>query len=88
MASCFFRGEHAYSGARLDVVAAVLLGAFPAFALIGVLPSWLVVPAVTWAFTRPNEPVPIPALSGNVVWNLATNVSVATGLGLGVWLRL
>lgn len=70
------------------IAGAVLIGAFPALALIGVLPCWFVVPAVTWAFTRPNEPVPIPALAGNVIWNLATNVFVAVGLGLAAWLGL
>ena len=70
------------------IVVAVLIGAFPPFALIGVLPSWFVVPAVKWATARPGEPVPIPAMAGNVIWNLATNVCVTVGLGLAAWLRL
>jgi 1,4-dihydroxy-2-naphthoate octaprenyltransferase len=70
----------------LAIAGAVLVGAFPALALIGVLPCSFVVPAVTWAFTRANEPVPIPALAGNVIWILAPNVFVAVGLGLAAWL--
>jgi len=70
----------------LAIGGAVLVGAFPALALIGVLPCSFVVPAVTWAFTRANEPVPIPALAGNVIWILAPNVFVAVGLGLAAWL--
>jgi 1,4-dihydroxy-2-naphthoate octaprenyltransferase len=72
----------------LAIVGAVLAGAFPALAVIGVLPCWFVVPAVTWALTRAHEPVPIPAMAGNVIWNLATNVLVAVGLGLAAWLGL
>jgi 1,4-dihydroxy-2-naphthoate octaprenyltransferase len=68
------------------IVGAVFTRAFPTPALIGVLPFWFVVPAVTWAFTRANEPVPIPAMAGNVIWMLATNVAVAAGLGLAAWL--
>lgn len=69
------------------IIAAVTLGAFPVFALLGVLPAWFAVPALRWAFTRPGEPVPIPAMAGNVIWNLATNGAVAAGLGLATWWR-
>lgn len=69
----------------LAVIAAVAVGAFPAPALLGVLPAWFALPATRWALTRPAEPVPIPAMAGNVVWNLATNVAVAIGLGFGAW---
>jgi hypothetical protein len=37
---------------------------------------------------RSGEPVPIPALAGNVTWILATNLAVAAGLGLGTWLKM
>lgn len=70
-----------------SIAVAVMSGVLPVFALIGALPSWFVAPAVRWAFTRPGEPVPIPAMAGNVIWNLATNVLMAAGLGLAAWLR-
>jgi len=43
------------------------------------------VPAVRWAASQPNEPVPIPAMAGNVIWNLATNALLAAGLGLAAY---
>ena len=70
------------------IAGAVLLGACPAAALLGVLPVWFAAPAIRWAVTRSGEPVPIPALAGNVIWNLATNLAVAAGLGLGAWLEM
>jgi 1,4-dihydroxy-2-naphthoate octaprenyltransferase len=70
----------------LAIAAAVLLGAFPALALIGLLPFWFVVPAIRWAVSLPHDGVPIPALAGNVIWNLATNTLVAIGLGLAAYL--
>jgi len=66
----------------LAIATAVLLGAFPALALIGCLPFWFAVPATRWAISQPRDAVPIPALAGNVIWNLATNTLVAIGLGL------
>lgn len=71
----------------LAIAAAVVMGALPAIALIGVLPGWFVAPAVRWALARPHEPVPIPAMAGNVIWNLVTNVCLAAGLGLAAWLN-
>jgi 1,4-dihydroxy-2-naphthoate octaprenyltransferase len=68
------------------IVAAVLAEWFPPLALIGCLPLWFAVPAVRWAASQPNEPVPIPAMAGNVIWNLATNVLTAAGLGLAAYL--
>ena len=73
--------------APLAIVGAVALGAMPVPALVGALPTWFAVPAVKWAFTRANEPVPIPAMAGNVSWNLATNTCVAAGLLAAAWLR-
>jgi 1,4-dihydroxy-2-naphthoate octaprenyltransferase len=70
------------------IVGAALLGAFPAAALLGLLPMWFAVPAIGWALKRSGEPVPIPALAGNVTWILATNLAVAAGLGLGTWLKM
>jgi 1,4-dihydroxy-2-naphthoate octaprenyltransferase len=68
------------------IVVSVLAGWFPALALIGCLPFWFAVPAVRWAASRPGEAVPIPALAGNVIWNLGTNALTAAGLGLAAFL--
>ena len=66
----------------LSLLAAVVVGALPALALLGALPTWFAIPAVRWAVAKPAEPIPIPALAGNVIWNLSTNLAVAAGLGL------
>jgi len=70
----------------LAIVATVAAGWLPPLALVGVLPIWFAVPAVQWALSRPEEPVPIPALAGNVVWNLTTNSLLAAGLALAAYL--
>jgi 1,4-dihydroxy-2-naphthoate octaprenyltransferase len=64
------------------VVAAVVGGSLPAWALLGALPSLLVVRPVAWALRRPESEVPVPALAANVAWNLATNASLALGLAI------
>ena len=66
--------------APASIVAAVALGALPRMALVAVLPSLLLAKPLAWAFTKPDEPVPIPALGANVVWNLATNAVLALAL--------
>jgi len=43
--------------------------------------------ALRWAFTRPEDPVPIPALGANVPWNLATNTVLAAALVTATLLR-
>ena len=68
------------------ILFAVLAKGLPPLALVGCLPFWFVVPAVRWAASRPAEPVPIPAMAGNVIWNLATNALLAAGLGLAAYL--
>jgi 1,4-dihydroxy-2-naphthoate octaprenyltransferase len=70
----------------LALLAAVGAGWLPVLALLGVLPIWFAVPAMRWALSRSAEPVPIPAMAGNVIWNLATNSLVAAGLGLAAYL--
>jgi 1,4-dihydroxy-2-naphthoate octaprenyltransferase len=70
----------------LSLLAAVVVGALPTLALIGALPTWFAIPAARWAIAKPGEPVPIPALAGNVIWNLSTNLAVAAGLSLAAWL--
>jgi 1,4-dihydroxy-2-naphthoate octaprenyltransferase len=71
----------------LTIAAAVWAGGFPAIALVGCLPFWFAVPAVRWAVSQPQQPVPIPAMAGNVTWNLATNTLLGAGLGLAAYLR-
>jgi 1,4-dihydroxy-2-naphthoate octaprenyltransferase len=70
----------------LAIAVAVLLGACPALALIALLPFWFVVPAIRWAVSLPHDGVPIRALAGNVIWNLATNTLLAIGLGAAAYL--
>jgi 1,4-dihydroxy-2-naphthoate octaprenyltransferase len=62
------------------LIVAVVLGALPPLALVAVLPSLLLVKPLQWALTGPAEPVPVPALAANVVWNLATNALLAIAL--------
>jgi len=68
------------------ILVAVLAKGLPPLALVGCLPFWFAVPAVRWAAAQPNEPVPIPAMAGNVIWNLATNALLAAGLGVAAYL--
>ena len=69
------------------LIIAVILGALPALCLVAVLPSLLLAKPVQWATSDPFEPVPIPALGANVVWNLATNSLVALTLIAAMFLR-
>ncbi len=62
------------------IVAAVVKGTFPVWALAGVLPSVLLVKPLRWAFGDTSSDVPIPALGANVTWNLATNTLLGIGL--------
>lgn len=71
-----------------SIIAAVFLGALPNLAVVAILPFRFAVPAVQWAFTRPRQPVPVPALGGNVAWNLATNTTLAIALVLAKYLGL
>ncbi len=64
------------------LVLAVALHSLPPAALAAVLPSLALAAPLRWAFTRPEEPVPIPALAANVAWNLLTNSVLAAALFL------
>ncbi|MGD8894643.1 MAG: prenyltransferase [Acidobacteriota bacterium] len=64
----------------ISLAAAVGRGALPGLALVALLPSLLLSRPLAWAITRPREPVPLPALGANVVWNLATNTVLALAL--------
>ena len=62
------------------IVGCVALGTFPAPALVGALPSVLLIRPLRWALGNTQEAVPIPALGANVTWNLATNTLLGLGL--------
>lgn len=82
----------AYAAAGLAVpawlVAAVLAGALPWPALVGLAGSLRLREPLRWALGTPGEPVPTPALAGNVVWNLGTNLLTAAGLTAAIVLGL
>jgi hypothetical protein len=63
-------------------VIAVVLGALPALALLATLPSLLLAKPLGWAFGDTRQPVPLPAMGANVIWNLATNSVLAVALFL------
>jgi 1,4-dihydroxy-2-naphthoate octaprenyltransferase len=73
-----------YSLAALSVpvaiIAAVTLDGLPWLCLFAALPSVLLVQPLRWAFFKPEEPVPVPALASNVIWILATNTALAITL--------
>jgi 1,4-dihydroxy-2-naphthoate polyprenyltransferase len=71
----------------LSIVVAVVAGALPPSALIGTLPSLLLVKPLAWGLRRASDPVPVPALGANVAWNLGTNTLLALGVAAAVWLR-
>jgi 1,4-dihydroxy-2-naphthoate polyprenyltransferase len=64
----------------LSIAVCVYLDALPMMALAGVVPSIALAAPLRWAFGRPQEPVPLPALRDNVTWNLATNALLAIAL--------
>jgi 1,4-dihydroxy-2-naphthoate octaprenyltransferase len=69
----------------ISIAVAVGVRALPPVALMGLLPSALLVGPLKWALGDPSTPVPIPALGANVGWNLGTNTLVALGLALAAW---
>jgi 1,4-dihydroxy-2-naphthoate octaprenyltransferase len=69
------------------IVVAVLLGALPVYALAAAVPSLFLVKPLRWALGDARQPVPIPALGANVVWNLATNSVLALALAATVLVR-
>jgi len=60
-----------------SIAVAVALAHLPVLSLFAMLPSLLLLTPARWALTTPAEPVPIPALGANVVWNLSTNTVLA-----------
>jgi 1,4-dihydroxy-2-naphthoate polyprenyltransferase len=71
----------------LAIVVAVLLGALPVHALAATLPSLFLAKPLRWAFGDTREPVPVPALGANVVWNLGTNAVLALALAVAIMTR-
>jgi len=64
----------------VSLIAAVAIGALPLPSLLACLPSLALIAPTRWALTAPREPVPLPALGANVIWNLATNTVLAISL--------
>ncbi len=64
------------------ILVAVVLGLFPAWALLGLLPSLLLARPLAWAIRGAPGEIPVPALAANVAWNLATHALLALGLVL------
>jgi len=64
------------------LIAGVALDYLPPLSLAAIAPSLLLVAGFRWALTRPETPVPVPALGSNVIWNLSTNVVLAVALAL------
>lgn len=62
------------------IVLAVVLRVLPPHALAAAVPSLLLVKPLAWAFRDPDQPVPVPAMGANVMWNLATNLAMAAAL--------
>ncbi|NIN70392.1 MAG: prenyltransferase [Gemmatimonadetes bacterium] len=65
----------------VSLIAAVALDYLPTLALAAIVPSLILLPKpLGWAFKKPRQPVPIPALGANVIWNLSTNTLLALAL--------
>jgi 1,4-dihydroxy-2-naphthoate octaprenyltransferase len=64
----------------VSIVVAVAMQALHPYALAATLPSLLLVKPFGWAFGDTSQPVPIPAMGSNVVWNLTTNTLLAATL--------
>jgi 1,4-dihydroxy-2-naphthoate octaprenyltransferase len=62
------------------VITATLIDRLPWHCLLAALPSLLLVQPLRWAMSKPEEPVPLPALGSNVVWILSTNTVLAVAL--------
>jgi 1,4-dihydroxy-2-naphthoate octaprenyltransferase len=71
----------------VSIVVAVVVRVLPVHALVATLPSLFLVRPLRWALGDTREPVPIPALGANVVWNLATNAVLALALAVAVAMR-
>jgi len=63
-----------------SIMQAVRVGIFPTAALVGLVPSLLLIAPFRWILSGPTRPVPHSALGANVAWNLGTNLFLAAGL--------
>ncbi|MBN1444078.1 MAG: prenyltransferase [Planctomycetes bacterium] len=66
---------------------AVVLGALPPACLIAAAPALLLIPALRWSLSRAREAVPLPALGGNVAWNLLTHAALTLALIGSMWME-
>ena len=66
----------------VTLLAGVVSGVLPLAALGALLPSLLLAAPLRWAFRRPAEEVPVPALAANVTWILLTNSLLAAALAV------
>lgn len=66
----------------VSLAQSVALGALPPLSLVAAAPSLALLAPTRWALRNSGEPVPIPALAANVVWNLSTNAVLAVCLAL------
>lgn len=62
------------------IITATFVGRLPWHCLLAAAPSLLLVQPLRWALSKPEEPVPLPALGSNVVWILVTNTVLALTL--------
>lgn len=67
----------------LAIIVGVKTNILPKSALFAILPSLALIGPTRWAMISVHEPVPIPALGANVIWNLSTNSVLALTLALG-----
>lgn len=63
-----------------SIVGAIAVGVLPVPAILGVLPSALLVRPVAWAIRHPDASISVAALRDNVVWIIGTNAMLAVGL--------
>jgi len=68
------------------IIWCAIVGTFPIWALLGALPSILLVRPLRWALGDTSEAVSHAALGANVTWILATNTLLGMGLFLGTFL--
>jgi 1,4-dihydroxy-2-naphthoate octaprenyltransferase len=69
------------------IIVGVVVGALPTPVLLGAVPSLLLTKPLAWVAAGPEQPVPVPALGANVIWNLATNALVAAGFAIAILMR-
>ena len=71
----------------VTIAVSVVTSVLPLAALLAIVPSLLVARPLRWALAQPDDPVPVPALAANVIWNLSTNAVLALTLAISALLR-